>query len=64
MVYKVRLVQSEEGFAAPVLSLPGCFSEGKTEEEALANVREAIKEYLEVLAEVRFEGRIREVEVA
>ncbi len=32
-------------------SLPGCISQGKTKEEAIANIREAIELYVEVLRE-------------
>jgi predicted RNase H-like HicB family nuclease len=39
------------GFTAIVPSLPGCISEGDTEEEALANIKEAIELYIEVLTE-------------
>ncbi|MEW6566553.1 MAG: type II toxin-antitoxin system HicB family antitoxin [Chloroflexota bacterium] len=35
------------GFTAYVPSLPGCISEGDTQEEALANIQEAIRLYLE-----------------
>lgn len=48
MKYKVVLRESEEGFSVSCPGLPGCWSQGKTEEEALANIREAIREYLEV----------------
>jgi predicted RNase H-like HicB family nuclease len=37
---------SEEGFAVSCPGLPGCWSQGATEEEALANIRDAIEEYL------------------
>lgn len=48
MKIRVVLEASEEGgFTVYVPSLPGCISEGETEEEALANIREAIKLYLE-----------------
>lgn len=46
MKYKVRLEQSHEGWAASVPGLPGCWSQGTTEAEALENVRDAISEYL------------------
>ena len=38
-----------EGFIADVPSLPGCMSQGKTEKEALKNIKEAISGYLKVL---------------
>ncbi len=39
------------GYTVEVPSLPGCFSEGDTREEALINIQDAIALYLEVLAE-------------
>lgn len=51
-VYQER--QRREGFVAKVAELPGCLSEGKTEEEALRNVQDAIMLYMEdVEAEAR-----------
>lgn len=48
MRFKVVLEPSEEGgFTVYVPSLPGCISEGETEEEALKNIQEAIELYLE-----------------
>jgi predicted RNase H-like HicB family nuclease len=66
IVYKVALNESEEGFAVSCPGLPGCWSQGATEEEALENIRDAIREYLEVANEhLREEGAVtREVEVA
>jgi predicted RNase H-like HicB family nuclease len=46
MKYDVTLVKSDEGWAVWCDSLPGCCSQGATREEALANIREAISEYL------------------
>ena len=46
MRYKVTLHHDEDGIAASVPGLPGCWSQGATEEEALTNVRDAIAEYL------------------
>jgi predicted RNase H-like HicB family nuclease len=49
---KVLLYPGEDGyFVVEVPSLPGCISQGKTREEALANIEEAISLYLEVLEE-------------
>jgi predicted RNase H-like HicB family nuclease len=56
MKYKVVLQPSEEGFAISVPGLPGCHSQGATEQEALGNIAEAIREYLQVLAERYEEG--------
>ncbi|MCX7839843.1 MAG: type II toxin-antitoxin system HicB family antitoxin [Anaerolineae bacterium] len=48
MRFKVVLEPSDEGgFTVYVPSLPGCISEGETEEEALKNIQEAIELYLE-----------------
>ena len=64
MKYKVALIESEEGFSVSVPGLPGCCSQGTTEEEALANIVDAIREYLEVRAELFKDVQVREVEVA
>ena len=52
MKYKVILEQSEEGFAVSVPGLPGCHSQGTTEDEALAGIADAIHEYLAVVDEL------------
>jgi predicted RNase H-like HicB family nuclease len=64
MKYKVALYRSEEGFAVSVPGLPGCWSQGATEEEALANIADAIQEYLSVVAEQLNGAEVREIEVA
>ena len=64
MRYKVALQHSEEGFSVWVPGLPGCVSQGDTEEEALANIAEAIREYLAVITEQLEGAEIREIEVA
>lgn len=46
MNYKVLLRESEEGFSVSCPGLPGCWSQGDTEEEALQNIRVGIREYL------------------
>lgn len=65
MKYTVVLEESEEGFAVSVPGLPGCHSQGTTETEALANIADAIREYLEVVQELaRSTGaKLAEVEV-
>ncbi|MGH8589271.1 MAG: type II toxin-antitoxin system HicB family antitoxin [Gammaproteobacteria bacterium] len=55
--------QSDEGFAVSVAGLPGCHSQGVTEDEALENITDAIQEYLEVVAELNRDKVVREVEV-
>ena len=50
MKFRVLIEQDEDGlFVAEVPSLPGCISQGRTRDEALSNVREAIAGYLESL---------------
>ena len=63
MKYKVALHRSEEGFAASVLGLPGCWSQGATEAEALDNIRTAIGEYLSVVDEQLRGEDVRVVEI-
>jgi len=47
---QVIMYPGEDGYwVVEVPSLPGCISQGKTEEEALANIREAIEVYIEAL---------------
>jgi predicted RNase H-like HicB family nuclease len=46
MTYRVVLIRSEEGYAISCPALPGCWSQGKNREEALSNIRDAIREYL------------------
>lgn len=51
MKYKVLLIESDEGFAASCPALAGCWSQGRTREEAMENIREAIRLWLEVAEE-------------
>lgn len=63
MKYKILLHRSDEGISVSVPALPGCWSEGDTEEEALSNIRDAIQQHLAAL-EDRLEGaEVRELEV-
>jgi predicted RNase H-like HicB family nuclease len=61
--YTVVIEESEEGFAVSVPGLPGCHSQGETEEEALANVSEAIREYLGVVEELAKSSGVKQVTV-
>ena len=64
MKYKVALRKTEEGYSVSVPGLPGCWSQGATEGEALENIEDAIKEYLAVVAQQLRDVDVREVEVA
>jgi len=55
--------QTDEGFSVCCPGLPGCWSQGTTEEEALENIRSAIHEYLEVARELASAAQVREVDV-
>ena len=59
--YTVSLKKTEEGFSVWAPGLPGCWSQGSSEEEALENIRDAISEYLIVVRELAAEGDAREV---
>jgi predicted RNase H-like HicB family nuclease len=59
MNYRIRLIETEEGWSVSCLDLPGCHSQGSNREEALKSIREAISLWLEVEAE---EGGIKSAE--
>jgi predicted RNase H-like HicB family nuclease len=61
--YRVVLRHSEEGYSVSCPGLPGCWSQGATEEEALANIQIAIREYVEAAEELTREDDSRLVEV-
>lgn len=63
MKYRVMLKKSKEGYSVSCPGLPGCWSQGKTEREALDNIQSAIQEHLETVAMVSRGSKIREVEV-
>lgn len=66
MKFLVTIFRDEDGmFIAECPSIPGCVSQGKTEQEAEKNIQEAIKECLEVRAEKGMPRTvaIRQVEV-
>ena len=64
MKYRVVLHPSEEGFAVSCPGLPGCWSQGLTEEEALRNIRGAIEDYLAAVASTVDATHVREVDVS
>jgi len=63
MEYKVMLEKTEEGYAVWCPGLPGCWSQGATEEEALENIKDAIKTYLETVEELAKGKMVRSVVV-
>ena len=63
MRYRIALHQSDEGFSVSVPGLPGCWSQGSTEAEAIENIKDAIVEYLSVVNEQLRGENVREVEV-
>jgi predicted RNase H-like HicB family nuclease len=63
MKYKVVLHESEEGFSVSCPGLPGCWSQGETEAEALANIQDAIQEYLAAIDAMVCGENVREVQV-
>jgi predicted RNase H-like HicB family nuclease len=63
MKYKIALYKSDEGYSVSVPGLPGCWSQGATEAEALDNIKDAIREYLMVVDDNLKDADVREVEV-
>ena len=63
MKYKVNMQETEEGFAVWVPGLPGCWSQGMNEKEALENIKDAIQEYLKTVEAFTKDQKSRYVEV-
>jgi predicted RNase H-like HicB family nuclease len=61
--YRIALHKSAEGYSVSVPGLPGCWSQGTTEQEALENITDAIRDYLAVVNEQLRGENIREIEV-
>ena len=57
-------MRSDEGYSVSCPGLPGCWSQGDTEKEALDNIKDAIQEYMYVLDLEFKDADVREVEVA
>ena len=66
MNYHITLVESAEGVAVWCDDLPGCSSQGSSRKQALANIREAIREWLGARSEVerRFKVKVQRKVVA
>ena len=64
MKYRIALHHSEEGYAVSVPGLPGCWSQGLTEQEAIHNIQDAIREYLTAVDDEIKGQDVREIDVA
>jgi predicted RNase H-like HicB family nuclease len=64
MRYRVSIKKTEEGYSVWVPGLPGCWSQGKSEKEALENIKDAIEAYSEVVDKLAVGNETRYVEVA
>ena len=64
MRYRIALHKSEEGYSVSVPGLPGCWSQGATEPEALEYIKDAIREYLSAVNDQLRGEDVREIEVA
>ena len=63
MKYTVVIKASDEGYSVACPALPGCWSQGTTEAEAIANISEAIRDYLVALSDTYKKEQHREIEV-
>jgi predicted RNase H-like HicB family nuclease len=61
--YRVTLIEHQDGVSVSCPALKGCHSQGRTREEALKNIREAIQEWLAAEAEEAKLFRVSEAEV-
>jgi predicted RNase H-like HicB family nuclease len=64
MKYKIVLEKTDGGFSVHCPGLPGCWSQGETETEAIENIKDAIQEYLAAINESIKNTDVREIEVA
>lgn len=64
MSYRVRLLETDEGWSVSCLDLPGCHSQGESRDEALLNIRRAIQLWLDVEAEEAGVKTVEKLELA
>jgi predicted RNase H-like HicB family nuclease len=63
MKYRVNIKKTQEGYSVWVPGLPGCWSQGNTEKEALENITDAIRAYMDTVEDLCKDRRCRLVEV-
>lgn len=63
ITYRVALYPSEEGYSVSCPGLPGCWSQGETEADAIANIQTAIQEYLATIEDLFPNEQLRDVEI-
>ncbi len=64
MKYRVVLKRTDEGYSVSCPGLPGCWSQGASEAEAIGNIRDAIAEYQAAVTSTLVGEDVREVDVA
>ena len=64
MKYKIVLDKTDEGYSVHCPGLPGCWSQGDTEVEAIENIKDAIQEYLAAIHESIKDTDAGEAEIA
>ena len=64
MKYKIVLNKTDEGYSVSCPGLPGCWSQGKTEAQAIDNIKDAIQEYLAAVYASVKDSNVREVEIS
>ena len=64
MKYQVVLQKTDEGYSVFCPGLPGCWSQGETEQEALENIHDAIQEYLAAITDTFSGADVRQIEIA
>jgi predicted RNase H-like HicB family nuclease len=63
MRYSVTVTKTAEGYSVWVPGLPGCWSQGSTQEEALKNIKEAIEDFIHVMEELSTQKQARNAEI-
>ena len=64
MKYTITINETEYGYDVHCPVLPGCHSQGDTLEEAIDSIKDAIRTYLQMIAEETKDARVCEVEVS